>query len=158
MKIWGSIRWLWRCRSLKLSWWSDHLKNILCSYWWQYMFSPQSPIRGIVLNGRSIPMWQRCDHLVLRNPEWTIDLRGYRKFCKEEKSKSQNYITLLLQKPVRSLESIWEAEKSTPCAGRYGSFLVSYVTFVFKLLLKKRPLNFRTLFKELNSQGGRNSN
>ena len=38
--------WSWRCRSLKFRWCSDHLKNILCSYWWQYMFSLQSPIRG----------------------------------------------------------------------------------------------------------------
>ena len=37
--------------SLKLMWCSDHLKNILFSYWWQYMFSLQSPIRGIIGRG-----------------------------------------------------------------------------------------------------------
>ena len=43
--------WPRRCCSLKLMWCSDHLKNILFSYWWQYMFSLQSPIRGIIGRG-----------------------------------------------------------------------------------------------------------
>ena len=43
--------WPRRCRSLKLMWCSNHLKNILFSYWWQYMFSLQSPIRGIIGRG-----------------------------------------------------------------------------------------------------------
>ena len=102
ISIWSKLfssytSWPRRCCSLKLMWCSDHLKNILFSYWWQYMFSLQSPIRGIIgrgiffkwlLHHISFNLLQCRGHLVCR-PRCAF-CRPCRALCQPHKSMTRN--------------------------------------------------------------------